>query len=100
MYISCTIFDLSNKQRGTLKTAKPTMKNYKLFTTYKVIGKEKENARLELNYNELEAAIKRFELECISAIRFVTSELTSIEWSIIELIDEKHNTVKEIRISK
>jgi hypothetical protein len=76
------------------------MKNYQLFTTYKSIGKEKENARLELNYNELETAIKRFESECISAIRFISSELSSIEWSIIELIDEKHNTIKEIRISK
>lgn len=76
------------------------MKNYKLFTTYKVIGKEKESTKLELNCNDLNSGIKRFELECITAIRFVSSESSNIEWSIIELIDEKLNTIKEIRIIK
>jgi hypothetical protein len=94
------ILAVSNKQRGTLKTVKQTMENYKLFITYKVIGKEKETTSLELNYNELNDAIKRFELECISAIKFVSSENSSIEWSIIELIDKKYNTIKEIKISK
>jgi hypothetical protein len=75
------------------------MKNYQLFTTYKVQSKEKNNSRLELNFKEKEAAIKRFELECISAIRFISSELSNIEYAIIELIDEEHNTLKEIKIS-
>ena len=75
------------------------MKNYQLFTTYKLQSKEKNNSRLELNFKEKEAAIKRFELECISAIRFISSELSSIEYAIIELIDENCNTLKEIKIT-
>jgi hypothetical protein len=75
------------------------MENYQLFTTYKLQGKEKKNSRLELNFKEKEAAIKRFEIECISAIRFVSSELTSIEYAIIELINYKHDTIKEIKIT-
>lgn len=75
------------------------MKNYQLFTTYKMQSKEKNNSRLELNFKEKEAAIKRFELECISAIRFISSELSNIEYAIIELIDEKCNTLKEIKIT-
>jgi hypothetical protein len=75
------------------------MKNYQLFTTYKVKSKESKNSRLELNYNELEPAMKRFESECISAIRFLNPELSTIEYAIIELIDENHNTIKEIKIT-
>jgi len=75
------------------------MKNYQLFTTYKVKGKEKNNSRLELNFKEKEDAIKRFELECISAIRFISSEFSSIEYAIIEIIDEQLNTLKEIKIT-